>query len=369
MPPGSPEDKRTSPSPDGDVADNGAYKPEFDKDGGIHPTIPEQAATAPDEIEIEGSTESSPLVDARSKLLDQKQWDQASGCGSENCDHGTFVARATRPRFLKGYGSIATTGSNEGFGGRHRGDHADGTGGTVEDDETHNKMSITKWLAKRHNVKNPNLMFLFYYLPITNWIKQYRWSFVKGDLIAALTMASFYLPMALSYASNLGHIPPINGLYSFVFNPFIYAIFGTCPQMVVGPEAAGSLLTGQVVRDTINAGHHADWDAPQSAEIAGMVTGLAGAIILFSGLCRLGFLDSVLSRPFLRGFISAIGIVILVDQLIPEMGLDAVAKKVGGVSHGSSLDKILFLVEHGNEASKITCAMSFGAFGITMVLR
>lgn len=150
-----------------------------------------------------------------------------------------------------------------------------------------------------------------YYLPCTNWIRQYRWSFVQGDLIAALTMASFYIPMSLSYASNLAHIPPINGLYAFVFNPLIYAVLGTCPQMVVGPEAAGSLLTGQVVREAINSGHHGDHAGRKNAQVAGMVTGLAGAIILAAGLCRLGFLDSVLSRPFLRGFISAIGVVIL----------------------------------------------------------
>lgn len=183
-------------------------------------------------------------------------------------------------------------------------------------------------------------------------------------------MASFYLPMALSYASNLGHIPPINGLYSFVFNPIVYAMLGTCPQMVVGPEAAGSLLTGQVVRENIKNGKHHDHDQYKHAMIAGMITGLAGAIIFLAGLCRLGFLDSVLSRPFLRGFISAIGIVILVDQLIPEMGLDTVvAHSKSGAAHGSSLDKILFLVRHGYEAHKLTCLVSFGAFAIVMVCR
>lgn len=181
-------------------------------------------------------------------------------------------------------------------------------------------------------------------------------------------MASFYIPMSLSYAANLGHIPPINGLYSFVFNPIVYAILGTCPQMVVGPEAAGSLLTGSVVREAIKSGSHADIDGLKNAQVAGMVTGLAGAIILIAGLCRLGFLDSVLSRPFLRGFISAIGIVILVDQLIPEMGLDSLAAH-SAASHGSSLDKILFLFRHAAEAHGLTCAVSFGAFAVVMVLR
>lgn len=214
----------------------------------------------------------------------------------------------------------------------------------------------------------PVRRYYLYYLPITNWIRQYKWSYVKGDLIAALTMASFYIPMALSYASNLGHIPPINGLYSFVFNPLIYAVLGTCPQMVVGPEAAGSLLTGGVVKEAIKHGHHKDHEGLRSAGVAGMVTSSAGAVIFAAGVCRLGFLDSVLSRPFLRGFISAIGIVILADQLVPEMGLDSAASH-SQASHGSSLDKIVFLFRHGHEAHKLTCAVAFSTIAIVLVMR
>lgn len=192
---------------------------------------------------------------------------------------------------------------------------------------------------------------------------------LRGDLVAALTMASFYLPMALSYASNLAHVPPINGLYSFVFNPLIYAILGSCPQMVVGPEAAGSLLVGSVVRSSIDDRQAPEGDDLMHARVAGVVTGMAGAVIFIAGLTRLGFLDSVLSRPFLRGFISAIGFVIVVDQLIPELGLADIAEKMGGVSHGSSIDKIRFLIGNGHKASGITCAVAGISFIVIMVFR
>ena len=182
-------------------------------------------------------------------------------------------------------------------------------------------------------------------------------------------MASFYIPMALSYASNLGHLPPINGLYSFVFNPLIYAFLGTCPQMVVGPEAAGSLLVGSVVRSSVDKGQSGDDDAELNARIAGVVTGMAGAIIFLAGLTRLGFMDSILSRPFLRGFISAIGFVILVDQLIPEMGLQSIARATEGVDHGSSVDKLVFLIRNAHQAHALTCYVSFGSFVIIMVMR
>jgi MFS superfamily sulfate permease-like transporter len=209
--------------------------------------------------------------------------------------------------------------------------------------------------------------YISYYLPFVNWIRQYQWKWLQGDLVAALTMASFYIPMSLSYASNLGHIPPINGLYSFVFNPLVYAILGTSPQMVVGPEAAGSLLVGTVVKDSVDRKHSDENDDVLNAQIAGVVTGMAGAVILIAGLTRLGFLDSVLSRPFLRGFISAIGFVILVDQLIPELGLAKEARL--GVSHGSSVDKLIFIFQNLRSVHGLTFAVAAVSFLIIMIFR
>lgn len=174
--------------------------------------------------------------------------------------------------------------------------------------------------------------------------------------------------MALSYASNLSHMPPINGLYAFVFNPFIYAMLGTCPQMVVGPEAAGSLLVGSVVAEAIKAGKFAHDDGMKAGQVGGMVTGMAGAIILLAGLLRLGFLDSVLSRPFLRGFISSIGLVIFINQLVPEMGLDKAAEH-STKAHGSPLESLIFMSENRDKISKLTAAVSFSAVGIILVLR
>jgi MFS superfamily sulfate permease-like transporter len=137
--------------------------------------------------------------------------------------------------------------------------------------------------------------------------------------------------------------------------------------MVVGPEAAGSLLTGEVVRENIKKGTSGDTDGRRNAEIAGIVTCMAGAFIFIAGVFRLGFLDNVLSRPFLRGFISAIGIVIFVDQLVPEMGLARLA--ADEVSHGSCLDKMIFLIKNVGNAHGLTCAVSFGAFAIIMFFR
>ncbi|EON69209.1 hypothetical protein W97_08468 [Coniosporium apollinis CBS 100218] len=325
------------------------------------------------------SSDTDTVPNARTRLLNHANWDRESGCGKDDCAHGTF---SPRPNTLRSYGSTQSSFSLSGFGGRYSG--ALGGGPNNSMDPTHadvgdsfadsdlggdrgKQMSTTEWLAKQHGIKNRRLMYLAYYIPIFNWLPQYKWEYLRGDLIAALTMASFYLPMSLSYASNLGHLPPINGLYSFVFNPFMYAILGSCPQMVVGPEAAGSLLTGEVVRENIRKGTIADTDGVANAEIAGAVTCMAGLVIFIGGALRLGFLDNVLSRPFLRGFISAIGIVIFVDQLIPETGLAKIVPQ--DVSHGSCLDKIIFLCRNIGHAHGLTTAVSLGSFAIIMVCR
>ncbi|SMR62748.1 unnamed protein product [Zymoseptoria tritici ST99CH_3D1] len=364
MPPPSPEESRIRPNfMNGDRPENEI----------------ETAATGAEGI-IEEPRNSA---DARTSLLEN------SGGIAKGTDNGgqPYVFRH-RPGYLQSYGSTNSTYAQSDAGSfearpnlgdrypttddmnRERAGIAESIAESVTDGllGPSKKRGTTYWLARKAGIKSQWMMYVHYYIPITNWARQYRWSFVKGDFISALTMSSFYIPMALSYASNLSHMPPINGLYAFVFNPFVYAILGTCPQMVVGPEAAGSLLVGSVVSEAIKSGKVRDDDGMKAAQVGGMVTGLAGGIILLAGLLRLGFLDSVLSRPFLRGFISSIGLVIFVNQLVPEMGLDKVAEH-STKAHGSPLDSLIFMSENGDKISKITCAVSFSAVAIILVCR
>jgi MFS superfamily sulfate permease-like transporter len=223
-------------------------------------------------------------------------------------------------------------------------------------------------VVDRLTVFRPSFRYINYYIPFFSWVRQYKWSWLLGDVVAGLSMASFYIPMALSYASNLGHVPPINGLYAFVFQPIIYALLGSCPVMVVGPEAAGSLLVGNVVRTSVEKGHSDDDDGRLNAQIAGVVTVMAGGIIFVGGVTRLGFLDNVLSRPLLRGFISAVGFLIFVDQLIMETGLEERARSAK-VSHGTTFEKMEFLFNNIWHSHGLTAAVAGISFSTILLGR
>ncbi|KAL2020642.1 hypothetical protein VTK56DRAFT_8132 [Thermocarpiscus australiensis] len=292
------------------------------------------------------------------------------------CDHGTFSPRPTSPTSSILADSLSHS-ESEAEGGLPGIDAPLSAGSSRRRKSWRRqwaakirskKMSTSRALAERHGFRDSTLMYLSYYLPVLTWAREYSWSYFKGDFVAALTVAGMYVPMALSLADNLAHVPPINGLYAFVFNPLVYALLGSCPAMIVGPEAAGSLLVGTVIKSIVDREPGGDADANLHVRLCGIVAGMAGAMVFLAGVARLGFLDSVLSRPFLRGFISAIGAVIAVDQLIPELGLNRLAERAH-IDHSSSVDKLAFIFKNLDKVHKLTLAVAGTSFAIIMACR
>ncbi|KAI1371453.1 sulfate transporter family-domain-containing protein [Hypoxylon crocopeplum] len=287
------------------------------------------------------------------------------------CGHGTFSPRVSSPPPRAGSADVESrsTADSDGSVPSSEMQLKGNWKKTFTNKVKSKKMTDSSTLAQQHGVEDSWGMYLSYYIPFLIWIRQYRWSWLKGDFTAAVTIASMYLPMALSYADNLAHVPAINGLYAFAINPFVYALLGSCPLMVVGPEAAGSLLIGSIIKNSIDLGRGDDDNAVLQAEVAGVAVGLAGATVFLMGVFRLGFLDSVLSRPFLRGFISAIGVVIFIDQLIPVLGLNRAAKASTGISHGSTVQKLEFVLTHLGDRHELTALVGIVGFVVIMVLR
>jgi MFS superfamily sulfate permease-like transporter len=88
-------------------------------------------------------------------------------------------------------------------------------------------------------------------------------------------------------------------------------MFGSSRQLNVGPEAALSLLVGQAITDAM----HDDRENPEDFitvgyKVATAITLQSGLFSFMLGFLRLGFIDVILSRALLNGFVAAVGIVI-----------------------------------------------------------
>ncbi|KAF9011581.1 sulfate anion transporter [Hymenopellis radicata] len=207
-----------------------------------------------------------------------------------------------------------------------------------------------------------------YYVPATSWIPNYTLSSLGGDVLAGLTVASMLIPQSVSYASSLAKLTPTTGLFAASIPGIIYAFLGTSRQLNVAPEAALSLLLGQAVDDIRHDSsdpHGEDGDA-LGLHVATIITVQAGLFSFFLGLFRLGFIDVVLSRALLRGFITAIAVVISIEQLIPMLGLTALEHLV---HPETTWAKFTFIVENLPNMNKNTAAISFGALFVLIFFR
>jgi predicted membrane protein len=147
-----------------------------------------------------------------------------------------------------------------------------------------------------------------YYVPIFYWLPRYQFKRdFPRDLIAGLTVGSLMLPQCIAVAI-LATLDPIYGLYTALVTPLVYAILGTSRQLSVGPDTMVSLLVAvELSRQRQEVDHGV------TAHVFAFIVG----IFLFTlGLLRFGFLDNVISRPLLSGFVNAVALIIWISQLV-----------------------------------------------------
>lgn len=154
-----------------------------------------------------------------------------------------------------------------------------------------------------------------HWLPILEWLPNYKKTNLQGDISAGLTVGIMLIPQGMAYAMLAG-LPPIHGLYAVTVPLLLYALFGTSRQLAVGPVAMVSLLTAAGI-SSLN---------PESLEqylvYALTVAFLVGLIQVTMGVLKLGFVVNFLSHPVINGFTSAAAIIIGLSQIKHLLRID-----------------------------------------------
>lgn len=126
-------------------------------------------------------------------------------------------------------------------------------------------------------------------------------------------------------------------------------------QISVGPEATLSLLVGSSIAQV----NHGEEDSHVDALAwACLMTIFVGIFTFLLGIFRLGFLDSLMSRALLRGFISGVGLVVALQQGIILLGLVKLSEEKGITEASSSVARLIFLLKNVQYSHVLTSSVS-----------
>lgn len=144
---------------------------------------------------------------------------------------------------------------------------------------------------------------------------------LTGDLFGGVTAAVVALPLALAFGVASG-VGPIAGLYGAIAVGFFAAVFGGTSSQVSGPTGPMTVVMAAVVAQ------HAD-NLPEAFAIVF----LGGLIQIGFGVLKLGRFVSYTPYSVVSGFMSGIGIIIILIQTLPFFGLSVVPGGPLGAMH------------------------------------
>lgn len=136
----------------------------------------------------------------------------------------------------------------------------------------------------------------------------YRRSWLRGDVMAGLTVAAYLVPQGMAYATLAG-LAPVAGLWASLLPLLIYAVLGSSRYLSAGPESSTALMTASALAP-LAAG-----DSGRYAMLAAALAGLVGVLCVAAGLLRLGFIADLLSRPVLIGYMAGVALIMVAGQL------------------------------------------------------
>jgi SulP family sulfate permease len=185
-------------------------------------------------------------------------------------------------------------------------------------------------------------------------LRSYRRAWLRGDLIAGVTVAAYLVPQVMAYAAVAG-LPPVAGLWAALPALVIYAVLGSSSSLSMGPEATTALMTA------IAIGPLATGDPARYAGLAATLALLVGVMSVTAWLLRLGFVADLLSRPVLVGYLAGVAVIMIADQLQRVTGVPVTGQAFGG--------QIAAFASHLGQMQPATVAMAATVLVFLLVLQ
>ena len=141
-------------------------------------------------------------------------------------------------------------------------------------------------------------------------------SHIKGDFFGGLTAGIVALPLALAFGVSSG-LGPSAGLYGAIFVSFFAALFGGTDTQISGPTAPMTAVSMVVIGALIAIN---DGDVSKALPAILTIFLLSGLMQICLGLVGFGKYIKYIPYPVVSGFMTAIGVIIIITQIAPAVG-------------------------------------------------
>src|SRR6266567_8833689 len=187
------------------------------------------------------------------------------------------------------------------------------------------------------------------WIPALTWLRVYDRSWLRGDVLAAVTLAAYLLPAALGDAS-LANLRPEAGLYACLFAGLVFWIFCSSRHTAISVTSAISLVIGS------SLGEITGENMMRFGALAAATALLVALIAFIAWIARAGVLVHFISESVMTGFKSGVALFLASTQLPKLFGFHG--------AHGSFWGNTGFFFKHLNE----TNSMSILVGGIALAL-
>jgi sulfate permease, SulP family len=188
-------------------------------------------------------------------------------------------------------------------------------------------------------------------LPVFDWLRSYERNWVRGDLVAGLTLAAYLLPAGLGDAS-LANLPPEAGLYACMFAGLVFWLFCSSRYTSITVTSAISLLVGA------SLGNLAGGDTTRFSALAAGTALLVALIAFIAWLVSAGSIVNFISESVMVGFKCGVALFLASTQLPKLFGVHG--------AHGNFWHNTSYFLQHLNETN--TTSLMIGSVALAVLV-
>ena len=190
------------------------------------------------------------------------------------------------------------------------------------------------------------------WLPALGWLRTYNKAWLRGDVVAGVTLAAYLLPAGLGDAS-LANLPPEAGLYACLFSGLVFWLFCSSRHTAITVTSAISLLVGA------SLGGIAGGDTSRFSALAAGTALLVALIAFIAWLAKAGSIVNFISESVMVGFKCGVALFLASTQLPKLFGIHG--------AHGNFWENSGSFLKHLHETNPASLTIGSVALAVLVL--